>query len=244
MPHRKKFRLAVAILGFGVLLLVAVLAAPPNMLAETLREGLSQTVALTKAPTDQRPVVDSAPVRPVSIKGQFEFLKEIGWSISEAYVAHPGRTAVITEGTLQDGFVIKAIVTNPDYPNFTKGILEIQMSAFSPAKDMPGQKAGKWYIHGEWKITDANATAEVTQYRYGPHTFKGVINLELDYNPLTKEGQAQFLSQPVRFAAPGETIQSQPPQAAIIGNTRFNEAFQLSGDYLLTPATAETEGGN
>jgi len=243
MPHRKKFRLAAALLGLGVLLLVAVLAAPPDMLAESLKEGLRPQPSATKAPNDQTLI--AAPIVPGSadITGQFAFLEEIGWKMSDAYVAHPGRTAVINEGTLQDGFVVKALVTNPDNPNFTTGILEMQLSAFSPAQNMPGQTAGKWYIHGEWKITDANAGPEVTQYRYGPHTFKGVVNLELDYNPLTREGQPQFLSQSVHFADPGETIQGQPPQAALIGNTRFNDAFQLSGDSLLAPSTANSEGG-
>lgn len=241
MPHRKKFRLAAVLLGLGVLLLVAVLAAPPDMLAETLKEGFSLKTAEPRTPNDQ--TLTSVPVNPVGISGEFAFLKEIGWAISEVEVAHPGRTAVIAEGTLQDGFIIRALANNPDYANFTTGILEMKLSAFSPAQDMPGQKAGKWYIHGEWKITDAKAAPEVTQYRYGPHTFKGVVNLELDYNPLSKEGQAEFLSQPVHFAAPGETMSNQPPQAALLGNTRFNEAYQLSGDSLLAPSTANSEGG-
>ncbi|MCB8985216.1 MAG: hypothetical protein H6659_15395 [Ardenticatenaceae bacterium] len=240
MPHRKKFRLAAALLGLGVLLLVAVLAAPPDMLAETLKEGLSQKVSGTRTPNEQTLVGASASA--VST-GEFSFLEEIGWKITEAYVAHPGRTAVITEGTLQDGFIVKALAVNPNNTAFTTGILEMKLSAFSPAQDMPGQKAGKWYVHGEWKITDANAGPEVAQYRYGPHTFKGVVNLELDYNPLNKESQTIFLSQAVHFADPGETIEGQAPQAALLGNTRFNDAFQLAGDSLLAPAAAETEGG-
>ncbi|MCA9971119.1 MAG: hypothetical protein KC425_12930 [Anaerolineales bacterium] len=236
MPYRKKFRLAAALLGLGVLLLIAILAAPPDMLAETFAQGFSQRIAVTRVPNDQI-------LAPINNSSKFAFLEEIGWEMTDVYVVSPGRTAVMTEGTFHEGFVIQSRVTNANYPDFTTGILEMQLSAFSPIQDMPGQQAGKWYIHGEWQITDAGAGPAVTAFRYGPHTVKGVVNLELGYNPLIRENHSLFLSRPVRFAASGPGTSAESPQAALIGNTRFSHVYSLTGSSPLAPAMEKTEEG-
>jgi len=42
------------------------------------------------------------------------------------------------------------------------------LSSFSPAADMPGQKAGTWYVQGKWSITNEKASAAEKKARHSP----------------------------------------------------------------------------
>jgi hypothetical protein len=48
---------------------------------------------------------------------------------------------------------------------------------------MPGQKAGLWYVQGEWSIVKTGATYADTKERHNPATIAGKCQTELDFNP-------------------------------------------------------------
>lgn len=109
-----------------------------------------------------------------------------GWQLSTLKVVSEGTTTQLPEGTLIMGYKVQAVAvaTDPDSP-VRRGKFEMEMSVFSPAKDMPGQKAGLWYVSGKWTITDAAAKATVTRVRHNTATISGTMLAELTANPLT-----------------------------------------------------------
>ncbi|NTV76041.1 MAG: hypothetical protein HGA66_17780 [Holophaga sp.] len=78
----------------------------------------------------------------------------------------PGATTIDAQGTMTSGYVLEATAKalNPDTP-VQNGTFKIELNAFSPSQDMPGQKAGTWYVRGDWQITKRNITAAEQEAR-------------------------------------------------------------------------------
>ena len=56
-------------------------------------------------------------------------------------------------------------------------------SVFSPKYDMPGQKAGNWYLQGSWSITDTSVPAADLSAKYNSHRIEGELKAELPFDP-------------------------------------------------------------
>jgi hypothetical protein len=80
------------------------------------------------------------------------------------------------------GFIVEAKAKSR-LDNFVKnGDFRLEMSVFKPKRDMPGQKAGRWYAQGEWVI-DANGNPAGVKERHKPGVARGFIKAELGFNP-------------------------------------------------------------
>jgi hypothetical protein len=113
----------------------------------------------------------------------------LGWQLSAARVVNPGVTTVGPQGTLTSGYVLeaRAKAVGPDTP-VQNGTFKIELSTFSPSQDMPGQKAGTWYVRGDWRITKGNIAAAEGRSRHGPSFLNGSLSVELPFNPVTEAG--------------------------------------------------------
>lgn len=106
------------------------------------------------------------------------------WKLLRPVVTGPSRTAESTEGTLVTGFTLTADAkARGEMMPFRDGRLQLNLSAFKLTSDRPGVKAGRWYVHGQWTITDAHATLEQTRGRRNPRVIRGLVNTELPFNP-------------------------------------------------------------
>ena len=118
--------------------------------------------------------------------------REALWQISQTRVMAQGETTVIPEGVLSSGYVLRGKASsNEEGAPFIEGIFQVTLSAFSPTKDMPGQKAGKWYVRGDWTLTDSNADPAARQFRHNPHLISGTLTAELDFNPAETAGELE-----------------------------------------------------
>lgn len=107
------------------------------------------------------------------------------WTLNNWRVVNAGQTATLAEGVLTTGYMMEAEATNTNglqtrYANF-----QLTLTTFQPSQDMPGQKAGTWYVNGVWTLTDLNASAYTKSFRHNPALLEGKLSAELGYDPLT-----------------------------------------------------------
>jgi hypothetical protein len=114
------------------------------------------------------------------------------WQLSEAKVVNPGTVGALTEGSMRSGIKIEAkAVTQTPGAIFPEGTFSITFNAFSPTKDMPGQKAGIWYLRGEWTITAPNVDPAILKARYNPYSLSGRLIGSVPYDPATTIGMLE-----------------------------------------------------
>lgn len=114
---------------------------------------------------------------------------EFAWQLTHARVLSPGVTTRVPVGILTDGYVVEAVATatTAETP-VALGRFEISVSAFQPARDMPGQKAGVWYVRGNWAVMDEQASDEEKAARHSPSIVRGGLSAELPFNPASTTG--------------------------------------------------------
>lgn len=76
----------------------------------------------------------------------------------------------------------QAMSDTPDNP-LPQGRFEFQGSVFSPLRDMPGQRAGQWYLQGKWQIVATDADPQILRIRHNPYRIEGTLRAELPANP-------------------------------------------------------------
>ncbi|MHC1742079.1 MAG: hypothetical protein AB9873_03490 [Syntrophobacteraceae bacterium] len=114
-----------------------------------------------------------------------------GWQLTSSRVIHAGQTTQSAEGTLTTGFTVEAAASGVGAVPVSQGTFQLTASLFTPREDMPGQKAGMTYVHGNWTITDAQASVEARKARHSASVVKGLLNAELPFNPATQQGSVQ-----------------------------------------------------
>jgi hypothetical protein len=116
------------------------------------------------------------------------------WNVTNARMVNAGRTERVQNGVLSAGYIVEAdaAATDPSAP-MQRGTFRITLTAFSPAMDMPGQKAGAWYVQGDWSITDEKATEKEKAARHSPTVIKGSLTAELAFNPASDRGTVNAL---------------------------------------------------
>jgi hypothetical protein len=118
--------------------------------------------------------------------------KSLGWVLTQSRVVSPGKTVASREGDLTVGYSIEATATATaaDAP-VQRGILRMTVTAFCPAEDMPGQKAGRWYVRGMWSIADPKIALQTTKMRHSASVIKGDMQAELSFNPAVEKGNVE-----------------------------------------------------
>jgi hypothetical protein len=111
-----------------------------------------------------------------------------GWELAGATVVSPGKTFKTKQGVLITGCVIEAAAAGTGRAPLEAGVFRLKFTAFSPYQDMPRQKAGRWYVQGDWTITDEAADPKLVKVRHNPSVVKGSLKACLSFNPLAQSG--------------------------------------------------------
>ncbi|MCG3208452.1 MAG: hypothetical protein FOGNACKC_02057 [Anaerolineae bacterium] len=106
------------------------------------------------------------------------------WRLTQGQIVDPGQTVDTKEGTLTSGFTIQALAKSKA-KLVPVGKFELSFTAFSPQKEMPGQKPGVWYVQGKWILANEKVFKNPNRARYVPELIEGVFKAELDFNPAT-----------------------------------------------------------
>jgi hypothetical protein len=161
-----------------------------------------------------------------------------GWQLSNVKVVSAGETKTSKEGTLTRGYVVegKAKATGASTP-IQNGVFRVSVSAFSPAVDGVGQKAGVWYVQGTWKIVDDKATKKEKEARYSPVSLKGAIRAELPFNPAVSLGTVTAI-----VDIPSSPVAGRWTRGAgnFLGNEKFEGVMQI--EATLWPDVAKIKG--
>lgn len=118
------------------------------------------------------------------------------WDLTQTLVVSPGQTIVIPAdktgfpgGTLVDGYILEAKAKTKSGKLIPEGTFRLTMSVFSPAKDFGEQKAGIWYVQGQWTVIDKKADLDpkAKESRHNKYKAEGRIQAELPFNPVGRQ---------------------------------------------------------
>lgn len=109
------------------------------------------------------------------------------WSVGRLEVISPGTPKRMAEGTLVDGYSMKAPVKAVGEAPVGDGVLVVQLAAFSPAQDLPRQPKGLYYVKGTWRLFAAG-TPDPGARRSGPTVLHGSITAALPADPTAGGG--------------------------------------------------------
>lgn len=176
---------------------------------------------------------------PQAVAGQGQGAENmVSWQLLDSEVVSRGETLTSSRGILTKGYVVEArAVTSQGSAPVRTGKYTIDVTAFSPATDLPGQKAGFWYVRGTWTLTDLTAEKADLKAHHNPGTIKGFIDAELPFNPLTDGGNFDAeVRMPMALGAAGWASGN----GTFSGNERFEGTLNLR--IRKTPA-ALRQGG-
>ena len=113
------------------------------------------------------------------------------WQLTRATVADQGKRVETAQGILIQGYVLEAQAGAPAparQPARANGLsaagFRVELTIFSPSKDMPGQKAGRWYLRGQWTLLPAGRAPEARQRRHTAYpALQGILLGECDSDP-------------------------------------------------------------
>jgi hypothetical protein len=117
----------------------------------------------------------------------------IEWKLSDMKVVNMGTVSSGAEGSMRSGVRIegKAVTETPG-AIFPEGKFTVKVNVFNPAEDIQDQKAGNWYLRGEWSITAQGAGQEELKSRYNPYSLSGMFTGSLPYDPAAKTGAMEL----------------------------------------------------
>jgi|GEM_PF-2199311 len=147
------------------------------------------------------------------------------WEIGDATLLSEGNATEGSQGLLLLGAEIKATATarSANVP-IQEGLLTLNFGLFQPSEDMPGQKAGRWYLVGTWRLENATAPEAVRSVRHNPETLTGQLLADLDVNPLVEPSSFVALLRTSAYEAAKAAIGT----GALILNEKFSGQMELN----------------
>jgi hypothetical protein len=143
----------------------------------------SITMSMLAGSPKTRPATssDAQPTAPIAIAPQ-ALAEDQAWALSDVAIDEPGQPSPLADGTIVR-YVLQGAVHATSSTIVKEGSFQLIVSAFQPNHDMPGQRAGRWYIRGDWSITDAQAPPPARGQRHRRGVMAGTLVSELDANP-------------------------------------------------------------
>jgi hypothetical protein len=109
------------------------------------------------------------------------------WVIDRLDVVSEGHRRLLPEGRLVEGFTLQAPVEAREGAPLGDGVLVVQLSAFSPANDLPRQPKGLWYVKGTWRLVAAGSQTPAS-VRHAPDVLQGLVSAALPVDPTAGDG--------------------------------------------------------
>jgi len=155
----------------------------------------------------------------------------IEWRLSDAKVISWGTVSNGVEGSMRSGIRIEArAVTTTQGAIFSGGTFSTTLNAFRPVEDMGDQKAGVWYLRGQWSVTAQGADPAILKARYNPYSISGQLTASVPYDPAFATGAMEA---EVRLQRAGTRPRTgRMPAGIFSGSTNFEGT--LTTPYIST----------
>lgn len=105
------------------------------------------------------------------------------WHLRRSRIVDFGSTSRTGEGVLVTSIVIEAEAVSAQNLAIKDGKFFMTASLFSPVTDVPWLKAGKWYLRGDWTITNPKSSPQEVRAGYRHAVVKGIMLGEISFNP-------------------------------------------------------------
>jgi hypothetical protein len=108
-----------------------------------------------------------------------------GMQFTQFAVESKGVSAKIKEGAITTDMFVRAVAMAPAKDGtLASAHFLLKLTAFQPAQDMPGQKAGRWYVMGLWTLnSQEQPEAQSLVSKRNPHAATGYFKAVLSFNP-------------------------------------------------------------
>lgn len=110
------------------------------------------------------------------------------WAVGPLEVVHEGTTRRLPEGTFVDGYALKAPARAREGAPIGDAVLVVRLSAFSPAKDLPRQPRGLYYVKGTFRLVAQGSTRAGEGIRHSPDLLEGRVTAALPLDPTAGGG--------------------------------------------------------
>jgi hypothetical protein len=144
----------------------------------------------------------------------------IQWQLSDTKVISWGTLSDGLEGSMRSGIKIEGkAVTEAPAAIFSEGKFSTTLNAFRPVTDMGNQKAGIWYLHGQWSVTAKGADPALLKARYNPFSISGMLTAAVPYDPSFATGVMEAEMRLQRAGTKPRT--GRMPTGSFSGSTNF-----------------------
>ncbi len=154
---------------------------------------------------------------------------ELEWCLQKARILDTGSSSRTTEGTLVTGIIIEAEAVSDQHLAIKQGKFVMTASIFSPVTDVPWLQAGKWYLRGDWTITNQKSSPQEVRAGYRHAVVKGIMLGEISFNPFeTKNCRREISVQAIVPMSIAAGVRTPPQKGGFSGRANFEG--QLSFD--------------
>ena len=108
---------------------------------------------------------------------------ELSWDLQRGKIIDFGTSSRTSEGVLITCILIEAEAVSDQNLSIKQGKFFMTASLFSPVTDVPWLKAGKWYLRGDWTITNLKSSPQEVRAGYRHAVVKGIMLGEISFNP-------------------------------------------------------------
>jgi hypothetical protein len=178
-----------------------VVKAKPAMDAENRVEDATALVSAAASRTGVAvaPAVVAAvpdPRYPAAVRSRFKQRRAYGgrtestgtWTITSTKVTDVGDAGEAAEGAIRTGYTVEGTAVSASGAPFKQGRFKATLSAFSPGRDLPGQRKGLWYVRGSFTITDVRAKGKAATNRHSPSVLRGTLDAQAPFDPTRARG--------------------------------------------------------
>ena len=109
------------------------------------------------------------------------------WQLGKLQVLSPGAFKTLPEGRFTEGYTVTATARASGDVPFPDGTFTMTIGSFTPAKDMPKQPTGSWYVKGAWRLV-RTGTKVPPSARHSPESLQGQVVARLPLDPTAGKG--------------------------------------------------------
>jgi hypothetical protein len=117
--------------------------------------------------------------------------EDLAWTLGDITVDRLGQPSTLVDG-IAIRYVLRGSASVTGGTSIKEGTFQLVVSAFQPSHDLPAQRAGRWYIRGDWSITNAEAQTQMRGQRHRQGVLAGTLVSEMDENPFAAVRDCTF----------------------------------------------------